>query len=106
MRKSGAGRRIPHQTVMAAIAKGSATEQDLTAAHKAVEEGTLKIEQCIPVLQANPDVFRILITGVPSSYATSSDIVGFLHKLRKALERLVRDEVQKITKVRKAGVLE
>lgn len=94
------GTRIAHATVKATIERPEA-KAALQTAMDHVEKGTVSIEQCLTVLLEDPGIFRILVTGVPSSYATSSEVVGFLHKLRKTLERLVRDEVQGITKLRR-----
>lgn len=94
------GTRIAHQTVKATIEQAG-TKKALKTAMDHVDKGTVSVDQCLAVLLEDPGIFRIIVTGVPSSYATSSDVVGFLHKLRKTLERLVRDEVQGITKLRR-----
>lgn len=75
-------------------------KRPLEAGQKAVENGGLTLTDCLRVLQKDPNVFRVLVTGVPSTYSTAEDLVGFLFQLRKQLERLVTKEVKDVTKVR------
>ena len=63
-------------------------------------DGKLSLTECLRVLQKDPNVFRVLVTGVPSTYSTAEDLVGFLYQLRKQLERLITKAVKDVTKVR------